>query len=328
MSHANISIFVPHLGCPCRCSFCSQHQITGTTHQPTQEDIESAVQTALKSKNYDAKTSEIAFFGGSFTAIQRDYMISLLSAAKEYVDSGAVSGIRISTRPDCIDDEILSLLKSYGVTVIELGAQSTNDEVLALNRRGHTRKHIFDAAKAVKNAGFTLVLQMMTGLYGSSDETDIKTAVDFIDMQPSAVRIYPTVVLKNTELAQRYMRGEYFPPDAQSAAALGAKLIMMLESENIPVIRFGLHTIEEDSFVAGAWHPALSQMAASHIYLDLTVRALKGKPSGKYTVYVPLGEVSNMIGQKRCNVYALLKLGYDIKVKEDRSLHKFDVKIQ
>lgn len=328
MSHANISIFVPHLGCPCRCSFCSQHHITGTTHQPTQKDISSAVKTAVKSKNYDPKTGEIAFFGGSFTAIEKNYMISLLSAAKKFVDSGVVSGIRISTRPDCIDDEILCVLKNYGVTVIELGAQSTNDEVLAKNKRGHTRKHIFDAAKAVKDAGFTLVLQMMTGLYGSNDEMDTETARDFIDMQPSAVRIYPTVVLKNTELEKLYACGKYIPPDAAMAAILGAKLIMMFENENIPIIRFGLHTIDEDSFVAGAWHPALSQMALSQIYLNAAISALKERPAGKYVLYVPTGETSNMIGQKRCNVYALLKHGYDIKVKEDSSLHKFDVKIQ
>ena len=144
MKKGNISIFVPHLGCPCQCSFCNQKTITGQANQPTPQDVDKAVKTALKSKGFDY---EIAFFGGSFTAIDREYMISLLKAANKYIKSNEVKGIRISTRPDCIDEEILDLLKEYGVTSIELGAQSMDDEVLLANRRGHTAKDVENASE-------------------------------------------------------------------------------------------------------------------------------------------------------------------------------------
>ena len=205
MKKGNISIFVPHLGCPCQCSFCNQKTITGQANQPTPQDVDKAVKTALKSKGFDY---EIAFFGGSFTAIDREYMISLLKAANKYIKSNEVKGIRISTRPDCIDEEILDLLKEYGVTSIELGAQSMDDEVLLANRRGHTAKDVENASELIKSYGFELGLQMMTGLYKDSEEKAIKTAEKIIALSPQTVRIYPTVVLKGTYLADLYLSGE------------------------------------------------------------------------------------------------------------------------
>ena len=152
--HSNISIFVPHIGCPNKCSFCNQRYITGTSSAPNAADVEKAVITAVKSKKYDPSTTEIAFFGGSFTAINRNYMLSLLEAASSFVRIGLVSGIRISTRPDAIDDEILMLLKEYNVTAIELGAQSFNNHVLKMNNRGHTAKDTETAATLIKKYGF------------------------------------------------------------------------------------------------------------------------------------------------------------------------------
>ncbi|MBR3972247.1 MAG: radical SAM protein, partial [Ruminococcus sp.] len=165
MKRSNISIFVPFAGCPNKCSFCDQHKITGQISSTTPDDVKSAIETALSSGGIDAKNSEIAFFGGSFTAIDRNYMISLLSAAKEY--GSEFKGIRVSTRPDCINDEILSILKEFGVTSVELGAQSMCDEVLRLNKRGHNSYAVRSASLLIKELGFSLGLQMMTGLYGS-----------------------------------------------------------------------------------------------------------------------------------------------------------------
>ena len=145
MGHGNISIFVPHLGCPNQCSFCNQRYITRKDSAPKPEDVVSAVRLASSFEGYNAKTTEIAFFGGSFTAIEKDYMVSLLRTASNLLISGEVGGIRISTRPDCINEEILTLLKKYGVTAIELGAQSMCDSVLLLNKRGH---RACDVAKA------------------------------------------------------------------------------------------------------------------------------------------------------------------------------------
>ncbi|MBQ3903792.1 MAG: radical SAM protein, partial [Eubacterium sp.] len=209
MKKGNISIFVPHNGCPQQCSFCNQKTITGQAYQPTAKDVDEAVQKALRKKGYKF---EIAFFGGSFTAIDRAYMTELLDAAEPYVKSGAVSGIRISTRPDYIDDEILTLLKSKGVTAIELGAQSMDDEVLSANLRGHTAADVVNASKLIKSYGFELGLQMMTGLYLDTDEKDIETARKIIELKPETVRIYPTVVLKGTYLEELYDGKAYRPP--------------------------------------------------------------------------------------------------------------------
>ena len=210
-AHSNISIFVPHIGCPNMCSFCNQRHITGKTFAPKAQEVIDAVNVAVSSKNYNPKTTEIAFFGGSFTAINRTYMLRLLKTAYQFVESGMVSGIRISTRPDAIDDEILLLLKQYGVTSIELGAQSLNDKVLMLNNRGHSSQDVINASNLIKKHGFSLGLQMMTGLYGDCDEFAIKTAEEVIKLKPDTVRIYPTIVLKNTDLAALYIDNKYKP---------------------------------------------------------------------------------------------------------------------
>ncbi|MBR2040555.1 MAG: radical SAM protein, partial [Clostridia bacterium] len=204
LKHSNISIFVPHIGCPNKCSFCNQRYITGAFKAPTVRDVAIAVKNAQTSANYDPKTTEIAYFGGSFTAINRNYMLRLLRVAHRFVKSGVVSGIRISTRPDAIDDEILTLLKEYSVTAIELGAQSLNDRVLRLNNRGHKVSDVVKAAKKIKEHGFELGLQIMTGLYADSDASALKTAEKVIEINPDTVRIYPTIVLKDTDLEALY----------------------------------------------------------------------------------------------------------------------------
>ena len=204
--HVNVGLFVPHNGCPHQCSFCNQRAISGQSKQVTPEDVDKAVEIAMK--NPDSKGGEIAFFGGSFTAIDRRTMTELLAAAYSYVEDGSFKGIRISTRPDAIDGEICRILKSYGVTAVELGAQSMDDNVLRLNRRGHTAEDVVNASKMLKSFGFELGLQMMTGLYGSSDDDSIDTAKKIIALNPATVRIYPTVVIGGTELAELYKSGE------------------------------------------------------------------------------------------------------------------------
>ena len=199
---ANVSVFVPHNGCPHKCSFCDQRHITGCVSQPTSEDVKATLNIALNSLKEKSKDAEIAFFGGSFTAIDRAYMLELLDSTKEYIDT--FKGIRVSTRPDAIDDEILSILKSYKVTSIELGAQSMVDDVLLSNERGHNVEDVRKASKLIRSYGFSLGLQMMTSLYKSSEEDDIYTAQEFIKLKPDTVRIYPTVVLNNTTLADLY----------------------------------------------------------------------------------------------------------------------------
>ena len=314
MSHSNISVFVPHIGCPCRCTFCDQNSITQSSAVPNENDVHNAVKTALSSRRYDPKDGQIAFFGGSFTAIDRDYMLSLLSAAKQHIDNGDAGSIRISTRPDFIDDEILSILKSYGVSAIELGAQSMDDEVLKKNRRGHTAECVAKASELIKSNGFELGLQMMTGLYCDTDEKSLATADKLIALKPATVRIYPAVVLKNTELARLMEKGEYRPQSVEEAVNIGAVLIPKFLSNGIKVIRFGLHTAQQSQIVGGAWHPALAQLVYSRIARERVSAELSKKPKGAYDIKCPKAEISTVIGQKRENILYFKEKGYDCRV--------------
>ena len=324
--HSNISIFVPHIGCPNMCSFCNQRHITGTHSAPKAQDVIKAVKIATCSPKYNPNTTEIAFFGGSFTVINRTYMKTLLETAYNFVKKGTVSGIRISTRPDAIDEDILNLLKDFGVTSIELGAQSLNDEVLLLNNRGHNAQDVVDASKLIKKHGFSLGLQMMTGLYGDCDEFAISTAQKIIDLCPDTVRIYPTIVLKNTDLAALYIDKKFEPQSLEDAVELCSKLLIMFDDANINVIRLGLHSIEQDSFIAGPWHPAFSELCYSKIFLKNAKNLLFEK--GSYILYVNPSSVSKMIGQHRVNIDSLKKLGFDCIVKTDSSLDINDIKAE
>lgn len=325
MSHSNISIFVPHLGCLHRCSFCDQNSITGTATLPFEADVDKAVKLAVKSKNYSPQDTEIAFFGGSFTAIDTDYMNRLLNAAYIYVKNGTVKGIRISTRPDCIDECILKVLKSYGVTSIELGAQSMCDEVLTLNHRGHTADAVRNASALIKSFGFSLGLQMMTGLYGSNKQLDRLTAGEIIALKPDTVRIYPAITLKNTLLARLFNEGKYLPPTLDDSVTLCAELIEEFQKNDISVIRVGLHSIDEAAYVAGPWHPAFKELCDSKRYFDIITRCLEDKPKGDYLIYVAKGELSKAIGNKRINLEKLKSLGYICRVTENQQLKPFSV---
>ncbi len=324
--HANISVFVPHIGCDRRCSFCDQNAITGSNAAPTPQDVVRAVQTAMASANYDPSQTEIAFFGGSFTAIDENYRESLLKAAYPFVKCGDVRGIRISTRPDAIDDAKLYQLKEYGVSSIELGAQSMDDTVLSMNRRGHTSEDVKSSAKAIRNFGFELGLQMMTGLYGDTDQTALTTADKIIELSPDTVRIYPTIVLKNTHLADLVSRGVYRPQTVAEAVKLCTALLTKFEAAGISVIRLGLHSIEEDRYVAGPWHPAFSELCYSKLYLSYALDLLR--EPGQYVLYVNPSVVSQMIGQKRENIRILSDRGFVCKVSPDHTLKHYEIRAE
>lgn len=309
---ANVAIFVPHNGCPHKCSFCDQRHITGQTSQPTANDVKSTLKTALSSLKEKSKETEIAFFGGSFTAIDKNYMLELLESTKEYI--GSFKGIRISTRPDAINSEILDILKSYKVTSIELGAQSMVDSVLSANERGHSANDIKKASHLIKSYGFSLGLQMMTGLYQSNDDLDLYTANEFIKLNPDTVRIYPTVVLDNTTLASLFKSGKYSPPDAETASKLCAKLIPMFENANIKVIRVGLHDTEslKSNMIGGAFHPAFRELCEAQIYYNKIITELNAQNinNGEIHIFVPKADLSKAIGQKGYNRQKLLTMGF------------------
>lgn len=327
MKHINVALFVPHEGCPHACSFCNQKTISGKTKPLTLTDIDEAVKTALSTA--DCNKGEIAFFGGSFTAIDRDYMVSLLERAKKYIDKGFFAGIRISTRPDCISEKILDILKHYGVTAIELGCQSMDDEVLRLNKRGHTAEDVINAAGLIKSYGFELGVQMMTGLFGDTQEKCLETAEKLISLEPDTARIYPTVVLEGTELARLYKAGKYAPQSLEDAAQLCAELLMMFRQKGIRVIRLGLHSggNVEEGYVAGAYHPAFREICESKIYLKKVIDAIDSGRVQKGEIEITVGKryVSMLTGQKKANINYLKDRGYICKIRQDETLEKYEI---
>lgn len=324
MKHANIAFFIPHNGCQNQCSFCNQRSIVGQQAQPAPQQITETLLEAAEQMGDRAREAEVAFFGGSFTAIDLQYQEQLLLAAFPFIRKGLFRGIRISTRPDAISPEILQRLKAFGVTAIELGAQSMNDRVLNLNQRGHTARDVENAARLIKEYGFSLGLQMMTGLYGSSLADDWSTARSFVLLRPDTVRIYPTVVMKHTPLAALYESGVYQPLDVTASVELCAQLLQLFERNHIPVIRLGLHDSPQlrRDMLAGGFHPAFRELCESSIFLQrLTQRLNREKvPAGRILVSVFPKELSIAIGQKKSNLLALARNGYSAKVEADPSL--------
>ncbi|ARP50426.1 MULTISPECIES: elongator complex protein 3 [Caproicibacterium] len=316
MKHANVAIFVPHVGCPHRCSFCDQRLITGKTLLPSPQDVQDAAETALSSLGPAAAKAEIAFFGGSFTAVEGTYRRSLLEAAAPYVRSGRFAGIRLSTRPDAVDEAILDELCSYGVTTIELGAQSMDNAVLQKNGRGHTVEQVADASHRIKARGIRLGLQMMTGLPGDTPAGAWHTARCFAALGAEDVRIYPAIVLPHTQMAEWYQKGQYTPQTLEEAVDLCTGLLQYFEERKIQVIRLGLHAspeLEKDR-LAGPWHPAFRELCESRRWLLRMQEVLRGQPAGDYQFTVPARYLSQAKGQKKANLSALERLGYRVSV--------------
>ena len=252
-------------------------------------------------------------------------MLSLLKAAYDYVKDGRVNGIRISTRPDCIDEEVLDILKKYGVTSIELGAQSMDDEVLMANFRGHTAEDVENASRLIKSYGFELGLQMMTGLYLDTEEKAIETAKKLIALSPDTIRIYPTVVLKNTYLAKLYEDELYKPQTVDDAANLCTKIVPMFEKAGIRVIRLGLHSSPElkKNMIAGAFHDSFGEIVKSRYMLNKILKY----PPADYEIVVNSKSVSQLKGQQKRNIYFLMEEGYNIKVTVNDKVAAGDIKI-
>ena len=305
-----IPVFVPHLGCPNYCVFCNQRRISGAQQPATAETVKDAIEQAAALPRNGAKR-QLAFYGGSFTAIPMEEQIALLEAAKQYLDRGELDSIRLSTRPDAIRPDILEMLKYYGVETIELGAQSLCDRVLLLSRRGHSAQTVERASLLIKQAGFKLILQMMTGLPGDSMESSIETARKIIALKPDGVRIYPTVIVRDTALYDMWQQGKYTEHSVEDAVRVCAKLLPMFEEANIPVIRLGLNPTEELSggaAVGGAYHPALGELVKSRIMYEKACRLLKDVEAGSHVVLsVHTSKVSQMVGQHRCNIDALCR---------------------
>lgn len=315
-----IPVFVPHLGCPHGCVFCNQHKISGSSSPADAETVRQAVINALEICGENTNI-QLAFYGGSFTAIPAHKQNELLGAALPFLRSGEISSIRLSTRPDAIDTETLPRLKAYGVSTIELGTQSMCDEVLLAAERGHTAQDTERAAALIKEHGFELILQMMTGLPGDTKQRSLETAERIIALKPDGVRIYPTVIIEDTELYTLWRQGEYSEHTLPQAVDWCAELVPMFEEAGIPIIRLGLNPTDDLSggeAVGGAYHPAFGELVRSRLMLNRARELLRAaEPCGSAVLGVNKSRVSAMIGQHRCNLNIL---------KEEFSLNNVTVR--
>ncbi len=333
-----IPVFVPHLGCPNDCIFCNQKSISGQKKNITKDDAKKIIESFLKNiKDKDAK-KEIAFFGGSFTGIDEKIQEELLQVAYEYIKNGQVNSIRISTRPDYINKDILKRLKKYRVKTIELGVQSANDYILSRANRGHTFKDVVRASKLIRWYGFDLGHQMMVGLPESNKIDELNTAKALIKLKPKMVRIYPVLVIKGTKLEKEYNDGVYEPLTVVQAVETCKQLVRMFNDKKIEVIRVGLQNTSEISnpdensseVVAGPFHPAFGQLVESGMWYDAIVEKIKKLNAKVKEVEVTVNpiDVNNVIGHKKENVLKLKDLyEVDLRVKQDEKIKQGKLKI-
>lgn len=325
MKQTNLSIFIPHKGCPNTCSFCNQRFISGSGRAPSPDEVRAILAGQVNILAQSGLKAEIAFFGGSFTAVDKEYRRALLYAASEYVKEfpEQYAGIRCSTRPDCIDENILNELMLYGVTAVELGAQSMNDEVLGANLRGHTAEDVQRASRLIKSYGIELGLQMMTGLYKDKPSFCIETAREFAELKADTVRIYPTVILKGTMLDELRKQGFYESFSFEETVDLCAELLLFFEEKNIPVIRLGLHASEgvEEQMTGGVYHQALGEIVKSRIMLMRMREQMTKLGGGRFIVYTDRRNIGTVVGHGGQNKALLSEEGITFKIKEKTGVY-------
>lgn len=323
-----IPIFVSHRGCPHDCVFCNQKKITGTNKYISGEDVSKTIEEYLSTIDRENSYVELSFFGGSFTGIPLKQQNELLKAGRKAIEQGKIDAIRLSTRPDYIDKDILTNLKKYGVKVIELGVQSLDKEVLKLSERGHTSEDVVEASRLIKEYDFTLGLQMMLGLPGDTKKKDIETAREIIELRPNFVRIYPALVIKDTHMEYLYKSGEYTPLNIDEAVAISKELYYEFTLNNIDIIRIGLQTTEQINLgrdvVAGPFHPAFRELVESSILNDMMVYCIKTYyPASKnIDLYISPSFISRLYAdKKRYFKESIKKISTNIiKVKQESSI--------
>lgn len=301
--HYIIPIFVPHEGCPHDCVFCNQNSITGSTTRVNADLVITTVEDYIKTIPSEERVLEISFFGGTFTAIDINKQSELLSVAKHYKDLGVVDFIRLSTRPDYIDDTILENLKRFSVDIIELGVQSLDSEVLYKSARGHTVEDVYRASDLIKRFGFTLGHQVMLGLPGDNFEKDIKTANEVITIKPDICRIYPALVIKNTPMETMFNRGGYTPYTLEEAVYICKIIYGMFTVNDIKIIRVGLQPTEEinvdGEIVSGPFHPAFRELVEGSIYNDMLFELSPKDYAGDIEVRINSKEISKLYANKK-----------------------------
>lgn len=324
LKHYTIPIFIPELACPHQCVFCDQRKISGQQEIPNIDDINKKIKAYLKTIPEKRSRVEIGFFGGSFTGLPMDQQEMYLKAAAEFVKGRRVEGIRLSTRPDYINREILDLLKKNKVITIELGAQSMDPGVLAKSGRDHSVEDIEKASKMIIDDGFELGLQMMIGLPGDTLEKAKHTAKKIVELGARNTRIYPTLVIKGTQLEHMYQSGSYKAMRLTEAILWVKDLYLYFEENNINMIRIGLHPSEElspnHSLVAGPYHPSFRELVMTEIWKEHLFEKIEFQPDKSIMVYVPLEQLNYAIGYKSENVKLLENHFSSVKIKSDVKL--------
>lgn len=330
MKHHIIPIFISHRGCPFQCVFCNQVKINGEDGNVSPAEVSEIIERHLENPKAECETVEVAFFGGSFTCMPMDFQTALLSVAMKYKESGKISHIRLSTRPDGISKETLENLKEHGVDIVELGVQSMDNEVLSETKRGYTAEQVCDAVRLLKNFGFKIGLQMMVGLPVDNYEKMRATGVRLSLLSPDFVRIYPTLVVRNTELERSYRAGFFQPLSISEAVNICADLLLFFEWKRIPVIRIGLQPSENLTWgrdvVSGPFHPSFRQLVESmkvRKLLDMYFESLKLPLKEKRIIFQCMAKrISYLMGQKRENLhyffdrYGLLEMKF-LPTEED-----------
>lgn len=322
----NIPIFIPHLGCENDCVFCNQRSISGTIRPLEIEHVRQEIEAALLTRG--DRMVEIAFFGGSFTGLPLDIQKQYLDLAKEYVEGYRLQGIRMSTRPDYIDEEILAFLSAYPIRVIELGVQSLDEEVLEQSKRNHSIQDVYQAVKLIKNAGIDLGLQMMIGLPGDDESKMLHTAWEFVNLKPACVRIYPTLVIRNTELECMYLEGSYSVLALEEAVRRCSKILALFRKNQIPVIRVGLQAndgLNHGDMIAGPYHPAFRELVEDEMVFQTLQEEIhrRGKESGSYCLYVSPFMMQRINGHKKANRKRIEKLAnWTYKIQKDQADHE------
>ena len=318
--------------------FLQSKKISGQTKNIKSEDVKNTIEYYLNNFKDDNKYIEVAFFGGSFTGIDVDKQKELLSVAYEYIKNKKIDSIRISTRPDYINKEILKMLKSYGVKTIELGVQSTNDYILNKSKRGHTFEDVKKASKLIRKNGFILGHQMMVGLPESTRQDEINTAKDLIKLKPKIVRIYPVLVIKGTQLEKDYESGEYTPLTVEQAVETAKDLLVLFNKKKINVIRIGLQNTNEitdpnskkSQVVAGPYHPAFRQLVESRLWYDNIANEIKKVNSNVTHIQIDVNpsDINNAVGHKRINIEKINDTyNTDLKINPNSKIKKGKLKI-
>lgn len=318
--HYNIPVFISHFGCPNACVFCNQKKINGRETDVTLEDLDKIITEYLEILPEDSY-KEVAFFGGTFTGISMEKQKEYLEGVKKYLDKGLVQGIRLSTRPDYINKEVMEQLKKYNVTSIELGVQSFDEDVLKKSARYYPIQMVYDACEMIKSYEIDLGIQLMPGLPGSDFETDFESAKKAVELKPQNARVYPTLIIKDTEMEKMYERGEYEVFSLEEAVKRCRKICALLEVNGINIIRVGLQPSEDlrngGVSVEGAFHPAFRELVDGEIYFNFLEKIKERE--GELSIKAHEKNISKIVGIKKKNSKRLGKFQLEIDNKLDTS---------